>query len=38
MFHKTRAAIRFRATKPSPETTEILRWYACGADGRSGGR
>ena len=39
MLHKTRVANRFRAKKLSPQTTlEILRWYACGADGRAGGR
>ena len=37
MLHKTRVAIRFRAKKPSQQTTEILRWCACGADGRAVG-
>ena len=37
MLHKTRVANRFRAKKPSPQTTEILRWRACGANGRAVG-
>ena len=38
MVHKTRVAIRFRAKNPHYRLPEILRWYACGAHGRSGGR
>ena len=35
MLHKTRFAIRFRAKNPHHRLPEILRWYACEADGRS---
>ena len=39
MLHKTRVAIRFLAKKnPHHRLPGILRWYACGADGRSGDR
>jgi len=38
MLNKTRVAIRFRAKNPHHRLCKILRWYACGADGRSGGR
>ena len=38
MLHNTRVAIRFRAKNPHHRLPEILRWYACGAEGRSGGR
>ena len=34
----TLSAIRFRFKKPSTQTTEILRWDACGVDVLSGGR
>ena len=38
MLHKTRVSIHFRAKNPNHRIPEILRWYACGADGRPGGR
>ena len=33
MLHKTRVAIRFRAKNPHHRLSEILRWFACGANG-----
>ena len=38
MLHKTRVAIRFRAKNSHHRLPENLRWYACDAAGRSGGR
>ena len=38
MPHKTRVAIRFRAKNPHHRLLEILRWYVCGTDERSGER
>ena len=38
MPHKTRVAIRFRAKDPHHTLLEILRWFVCGTDERSGGR